>query len=287
MGEIQIMGFVLEPKALLAGFFLAGLWIAEGFVPFYAKFTKSLRQRVRHDARNLCIGICNALLLGFLFGGSLIMVDRWAEDSRLGLLRLLQLKHVIELPLAIVLFDLWMYLWHRANHRIPFLWRFHRMHHSDPDMDASTALRFHPGEVILSSAIRMVVLPLLGMTLMQLAIYEAILLPVILFHHSNVRLPRWFEYGLLGLVVTPAMHRVHHSRWKPETDSNYGSIFPWWDWLMGTFRLCSDARDIRLGLDDFDEVRWQQFHGLLETPLKNIHSSCEAGSSPQIDHPPP
>jgi sterol desaturase/sphingolipid hydroxylase (fatty acid hydroxylase superfamily) len=275
MSELHIFGFQVEPKAFLTGLCLAGLWIAEGFAPFYAEFTKGLRERLRHDARNLFIGLCNTLLLALLFGGGLVLVEQWGQNHRLGLLRLLPWPNAIELPLAILLFDLWMYLWHRANHTIPFLWRFHRMHHSDPQMDASTALRFHPGEIILSSIIRMMVLPLLGMTLGQIAIYEAILLPVILFHHSNVRLPRWFDYGILVLIVTPAMHRVHHSRWRPETDSNYGAISPWWDWLLGTFRLRADAHEIELGLEEYDDAEWQQFRGLLRTPLRNVHRSVK------------
>jgi sterol desaturase/sphingolipid hydroxylase (fatty acid hydroxylase superfamily) len=184
------------------------------------------------------------------------------------------------LILVILAFDLWMYLWHRANHRIPFLWRFHRMHHSDPEMDASTGLRFHPGEQLLSGMARLLVIPVLGVSITQLAVYEALLLPVILFHHSNVAIPDWMDRGLRALVVTPAMHRVHHSRWQPETDSNYGSVFPWWDRLLGSFRLREDARTIHLGLDEFDGPGWQSLGGMLRTPLAPLETR-EAGAKPQ------
>lgn len=269
----------LEPKTILAALFLVLLWTGEGLAPFYPEFRGGLRDRLRHDARNLALGAVNALLLAVFFGGVFVAQEVWADRSDVGLLRLAELPGWADLLVAIVLFDLWMYAWHRANHRIPLLWRFHRMHHSDPEMDVSTGLRFHPGEQVLSALARLAVVPLLGMSLWHLAIYEAVLLPVILFHHSNLRIPRWLDHGLLALVVTPAMHRVHHSRFQPETDSNYGSILPWWDLLFRSFRLRTDARTIELGLDEFDEPEWQTIGGLLKTPLKRKAEEGEPGSS--------
>src|SRR5215813_5385924 len=118
---------------------------------------------------------------------------------------------------AILLFDAWMYLWHRANHQLDFLWRFHRVHHSDPEMDVTTAIRFHAGEILISSALRLAVIPLLGITNRQLLVYEMLLLPVILFHHSNVLIPERLDAILRLVIVTPAIHRVHHSRLRAET----------------------------------------------------------------------
>ncbi len=261
----------MEPKAYLTALVLATLWIAEGFIPYYAEFPGELRRRLQHDARNAFVGLFNAILMILCFSGVLAFIENWSRTQGIGLLRLFSWPTALETVLAILLFDFWMYLWHRANHVVPFLWRFHRMHHSDPRMDASTALRFHPGEVALSALARMLVLPLFGISLPQLALYEAILLPVILLHHSNVRLPRWLDHGLLALIVTPAMHRVHHSRWRPETDSNYSSVFPYWDWIFRTFRLRADTHAINLGLDEFDGQEWQGLPGLLKTPLRKTH----------------
>jgi sterol desaturase/sphingolipid hydroxylase (fatty acid hydroxylase superfamily) len=257
----------LDPKTITAVIALIVLWTAEGVIPFFPEFPGAFGRRVRHDLRNVVLGVGSALLVSLLFGGILLAVDLWAEGRGLGLLRVLELPGWVSFLLALLLFDLWMYLWHRANHRIPFLWRFHRVHHSDPALDATTGFRFHPGELFLSSVARVAVLPLLGMPLWQLAIYEAVLLPVILFHHSNVRLPRWLDYGLLPLVVTPAMHRVHHSRLQPETDSNYASLLPLWDRLFRTFRIREDASGIEPGLDEFDGEEWQSLGGILRTPL--------------------
>lgn len=257
----------LQVKTLVAAGVLALLWIGEGWIPFYAEFGRDLRARLRHDAKNLALGLLNAALLALVFGGAFALVESWCQHYGFGLFRILSWPTWLETILVFLVFDLWMYLWHRANHVIPFLWRFHRMHHSETKMDATTGVRFHAGEVCLSALARLVVVPLLGMELWQVAVYESVFLPVVLFHHSNVTVPRWVDYGLLALVVTPAMHRVHHSRLRPETDSNYGSVLPYWDMILRSFRLREDARSIELGLDEFDDERWHTLQGMMLTPL--------------------
>jgi sterol desaturase/sphingolipid hydroxylase (fatty acid hydroxylase superfamily) len=258
-----------EPKLAAAALVLAVLWIAESWAPFFTQFSGGgLRSRLRHDARNIALGMANGLLLAVLFGGVFTLASSWAETRNIGLLRVVDWPAPLELAAALIAFDIWMYVWHRANHRVPFLWRFHRMHHSDTELDATTAFRFHTGEILFSACLRLPVLLALGMELWQLAIYEAVLLPVIILHHSNVRLPRFLDHGLLALVVTPAMHRVHHSRVQPETDSNYGSVLPWWDMVFRTFRLREDARTIRPGLHGYDAPEWQGLKGMLLTPFR-------------------
>jgi hypothetical protein len=176
----------------------------------------------------------------------------------------------VKLPVGVLLLDAWMYAWHRANHALPFLWRFHRMHHSDPTVDVTTALRFHCGEIVLSSLLRLAVVPLLGLELWQVILYETMLLPVIAFHHSNVALPERWDRLLRLVIVSPNMHRVHHSDWQPETDSNFASIFSWWDRLGRSFRLRPDVRTLHYGLREFDGDRWQSLWGLLRTPLARL-----------------
>jgi len=261
------MGLSIKTAVMVS--VLAALWLLETWLPFYAEFRAGRSQRLRHAARNLTLGLVNAVLLALAFGALLAGAATLAERHLFGLLHQVAWPSWPEMLLGFVLFDLWMYVWHLANHKIPLLWRFHRMHHSDPEMDVTTGVRFHTGEVVLSAIARLAVLPLLGMSIGQVAVYEAVFLPVVLFHHSNVRLPSWLDYGLLALIVTPAMHRVHHSRWQPETDSNYGSVFPYWDVLLGSFRL-RDAGEIRLGLDEFDTPEWQTLAGMVQTPLRAL-----------------
>lgn len=271
------MGLEFEIKTVVAAGFLAVLWIGESAAPFYAQFRDGFCGRLRHDGKNLALGACNALILASLFAGILASAESWFESQTLGLLRLVTWPVWTECLVAVVLFDLWMYTWHRANHSVIFLWRFHRLHHSDCEMDVTTAVRFHTVEIVFSTVARLFVLLLLGIELWQLAIYELIFLPVVLFHHSNMSIPRWLDHGLLAFIVTPAMHRVHHSRWRPETDSNYGAVLPYWDLLFRTMRLRKDAHDVQFGLDELDES-WQSILGMMKTPCAPTERSVTEGS---------
>jgi sterol desaturase/sphingolipid hydroxylase (fatty acid hydroxylase superfamily) len=230
------------------------------------------RRRLRHAARNLTLWLLNALAVALLAAPFIASVAGWAEESRFGLLNLLSLPPAIATVTAILLFDGWLYLLHRANHKFGFLWRFHRVHHSDPEMDATTATRFHTGEVLISAALRLALIPLLGITLWQLLTYESLMLPVILFHHSNVHFPEKADRWLRALVVSPALHRVHHSRRQVETDSNYSIIFSFWDRIGGTLRLRKDGRPVDFGLDEYDGEEWQRVSRLLTTPFQTSNS---------------
>jgi sterol desaturase/sphingolipid hydroxylase (fatty acid hydroxylase superfamily) len=228
--------------------------------------------RLRHMARNLTLGLVNASAVAMIVASPIANAARWAEESRFGLLNMISLPPAIATVTAVLLFDGWLYLLHRANHKIPFLWRFHRVHHSDPEMDATTAIRFHTGEVLISSTLRLAVIPLLGVTIWQLLIYESLMLPVIMFHHSNVKFPEKADRGLRALIASPALHRVHHSRMRFETNSNYCIIFSFWDRIGGTFRLRKDGRPVDFGLDEYDNEEWQRVSGLLTTPFQAANS---------------
>jgi sterol desaturase/sphingolipid hydroxylase (fatty acid hydroxylase superfamily) len=161
-----------------------------------------------------------------------------------------------------------MYGWHRMNHRIPFLWRFHRVHHSDPAMDVTTASRFHVGELMLSCAARVPVIALLGVSLFDLVLYETVMFAIVQLHHANIRLPDTAERALRLIIVTPYMHKVHHSDWQPETDSNYSTLFSFWDRAFRSFRLREDPQAVHFGLKEFASAEHQTIAGLLKTPLK-------------------
>jgi sterol desaturase/sphingolipid hydroxylase (fatty acid hydroxylase superfamily) len=228
------------------------------------------RRRMTHALRNITLGTLNASAVALLAAPLIANVAGWVDESRFGLLNLLSLPPAIATATAFLLFDGWLYLLHRANHKFGFLWRFHRVHHSDPEMDATTALRFHTGEVLISSALRLAVIPLLGITLWQLLVYESLMMPVIMFHHSNVKFPEKADRLLRALIASPAIHRVHHSRMRFETDSNYSIIFSFWDRIGGTFRLRNDGRPVDFGLDEYDGEEWQRVSGLLTTPFQTV-----------------
>jgi sterol desaturase/sphingolipid hydroxylase (fatty acid hydroxylase superfamily) len=256
--------WLTSAKPAVAAGVLVLLWILESFAPMFLERGR----RVSHDLANVSLGLLNAAIAAVIFGAAMLLVTEWARQQPLGLLHWLDAPAWVTWPLAIILFDGWMYGWHVLNHKVPLLWRFHAVHHSDREMDASSALRFHTGEIVLSGCGRLIVLPVLGMTMPQLLLYELLLQPVILFHHSNVHMPGRLDAMLRWLIVTPWMHWVHHSRWQPETDSNYASVLSIWDRIFGTFRLRAQPRQINLGLDeDRSERQWRTLWGMLARPF--------------------
>lgn len=258
----------VQIRPLMFAAVIAALWLAESLAPHFAAFVRIARERRVHGLRNATLGLINGLLGVLLLGSVIVLSVHWAQTHEFGLLRWLALPGWVEALAALSLFDAWMYWWHRLNHMVPFLWRFHRVHHSDPRMDVTTALRFHPGEIILSTAARLFIVVLIGMQLWHLALYELILAPVIAFHHSNINLPRKVDDALRWFMVTPWMHWVHHSRLVQETNSNYSSVLSIWDRVFGSFRFRADAEMIRFGLNEYpDDDPHQGIPGMLRTPF--------------------
>lgn len=243
----------------------------ESLQPFYAYFKGSVRARGQHMFRNLILGAINGLMVSLVFVGLWLAASVWAEENRFGIMH--WMEDGLGIPVwahalgAILLLDIWTYSWHRMNHVIPFFWRFHRVHHSDNKMDVSTAGRFHLGEILFSSLLRIPLIVLFGVYLWELVLYEILMFAVVQFHHSNVGLPEKADRILRILIVTPNMHRVHHSRWQPETDSNYSSLLSCWDRLAKTFQINPKPETIQLGLDSYDQTEDQTLKGMLKTPL--------------------
>ena len=262
-------------EATQAGAALAGLVVLlllEGAHPFFELF-RERSDRGRHAVRNLVLGAVNSVIVAVVFAGLWVAAAEVAEARGWGLLRVIALPGWLHAALAVLLLDVWTYAWHRMNHRVPFLWRFHRVHHSDAQMDVTTASRFHTGEIVLSSALRIPLILALGVTAWQLVLYETLMFAVVQFHHANIALPPRVEAVVNKLIVTPAMHKVHHSRWQPETDSNYSAMLSVWDRLFRSFRRREALREVQLGLDDFDGERHQSIAGMLRTPLDTVAPS--------------
>ncbi|HCD52554.1 MAG TPA: sterol desaturase family protein [Balneolaceae bacterium] len=270
----ELLNALEQTQVIIAFIGLIALTLYESVHPFFDFFEGSLKDRGSHFLRNMSLGLLNAFMNAFLFVGLWLWAATWANDHSFGLLNWLMvfapsIPEWVRVVLALVLFDLWMYIWHRMNHEIPLLWRFHRVHHSDPHMDVSTATRFHTGEILLSSVLRIGVILILGMELWELFIYEILVVIVVQLHHANIDLPGKLDHYLRLVIVTPHMHKVHHSRWQPETDSNYSTIFSWWDRFLGTFRLHNPLSSIQLGLDEFDTDEDQSVKGMFRTPFIN------------------
>ena len=171
----------------------------------------------------------------------------------LGLVPILGLSGGAEIAASFLLLDLTFYYWHVANHRIQFLWRFHNVHHIDPDLDVSTAFRFHFIEIGFSSAFRAAQVVLIGPSIAAYAIYEMVFQLGTLFHHSNVRLPIGIERALNLLAVTPRMHGIHHSDIRAENMSNFGVVLSWWDRLHRTLRVDVPQAEVVIGIPGYAE----------------------------------
>jgi sterol desaturase/sphingolipid hydroxylase (fatty acid hydroxylase superfamily) len=191
-----------------------------------------------------------------------------ASSKSFGLLQIIPLPFVVELVLGLLLLDLTFYYWHRANHAFPFFWRFHNVHHVDPDLDVSTSFRFHFGEVLFSLGFKVLQIYVLGISLPTYLIYELAFQCATLFHHSNVRLPIKIERTLNNIIVTPRMHGIHHSIVKDETNSNYSVIFRWWDLMHGTLRLNVKQSDVVIGVPAYLNPQDNRFLNLLILPFR-------------------
>jgi len=191
-----------------------------------------------------------------------------AAQADVGLFNHLPWPAAWEIPLAILALDLAIYGQHRLMHALPTMWRLHRVHHSDLEFDVTTGVRFHPVEMVASMAIKMAVVTVLGPAALAVLIFEVLLNATSLFNHSNVRLPGRVDAWLRRFVVTPDVHRIHHSARAAETDSNFGFNFPWWDRLFGTYRAQpQDGHEaMRIGLDDFRSPEEQSLGRLLLQP---------------------
>lgn len=253
----------MDKKPVIIAATLLVIFTLESVFPHYRNRTA----RFRHGLPHLFTALLNGLLTRFVLAGVTVSGITWAHRSLPAVPPTL-LPAPLQQLLVFVLFDVWVYFWHRANHRAAFLWRFHRAHHADTEMDSTTALRFHPGELILSTVARLPVVILLGMSFVQLVFFETILNISTLFHHSNLAVPERWDRLLRTFLVTPNMHRVHHSVERLETNSNFTSILSFWDRIFGTFRTRIDTRAVIIGLPRFREEFYQRLWGFLITPLR-------------------
>jgi sterol desaturase/sphingolipid hydroxylase (fatty acid hydroxylase superfamily) len=158
------------------------------------------------------------------------------------------------LPLDLLLLDLWIYGWHRANHELPILWRFHEVHHRDEFLDATSAVRFHFGEVMISALVRAVVIFLLAIPLGSVIVFETLILVAAIFHHSNWRLPEAVEQRLSRYIITPSLHWVHHHKQKSDTDSIYGTVLSFWDRVFDTGPHINRRPDMPIGVEGEEEA---------------------------------
>ncbi len=220
---------------------------------------------------NLAIVAIDAVLVRILIPTAAVGTAIIAAERGWGLLNITPWPRWLEAVLGFVLLDLVIYAQHVAFHKVPWLWRLHRMHHADLDIDVSTGLRFHPIEILLSMLLKMAAVVLLGIPALAVVVFEVMLNATSLFNHSNAAMPPWLDRIVRFVVVTPDMHRVHHSVLRRETDSNYGFNLPWWDRLFGTYRPQPAAGHdgMTVGLPVFRDPNELRIDRLITQPFRN------------------
>lgn len=223
-------------------------------------------------SNNLGLVFLNSFILRLLFPAAAAGMAVWAQNNGWGLFNLIELPLAVSLVLSLLLMDLAIYAQHVVFHHVPILWRLHRVHHVDLDYDVTTGARFHPIEIILSMLIKFVLICVLGIAPLAVILFEVILNGAAMFNHGNIRLPTKVDRYLRLVLVTPDMHRVHHSRQRDETNSNFGFNLPWWDRIFGTYKAQPDAgqRGMQIGVNGFDDPKETQcLPGVLWIPFKS------------------
>jgi sterol desaturase/sphingolipid hydroxylase (fatty acid hydroxylase superfamily) len=228
---------------------------------------RAVEPKLGREVRNLAVAAAGAAALRLTERPAADALTSLVERRRWGLLKLFGLPAWLEVALAIALLDYTLYLWHVLTHRAPFLWRFHLVHHVDLDLDASTALRFHFAELVLSVPWRAAQILLIGVSPRALSAWQTFLLLSIMFHHSNVRLPLGVERRLNALFVTPRMHGIHHSTVKEEADSNWSSGLAVWDRLHGTLRLDVPQAEVVIGVPAYRDPEEVGLISIIKMPF--------------------
>jgi sterol desaturase/sphingolipid hydroxylase (fatty acid hydroxylase superfamily) len=252
-------------RLLAFSFILIIMIFWESLRPFHV-LTESKKLRWTH---NLLLIMLNTLLIKFLFLTSASSVALKTFEKGYGLLNLFELPLWMSILLTIILLDLAIYLQHLIFHKVSFLWRIHRMHHADLDFDVTTALRFHSLEMVLSMGIKICMVFLLGANIYGVILFEMILNGMAMFNHANISLPKKVDSLLRKLLVTPDMHRIHHSIVAEETNSNFGFNLSIWDKMFKTYIQLPSAgvKNIHIGLPIFRSSKYLKLHHMLTIPF--------------------
>src|SRR4051794_14940586 len=215
--------------------------------------------------------VLDAVLVRLLFPITAVGFAIFVEERGWGVFNLITLPHWLLIAASVILLDLVIYLQHVLFHAVPALWRLHRMHHADLAFDVTTGVRFHPVEIVLSMAIKLAAIAALGTPALAVLIFEVLLNATSMFNHSNIRMPAKLDRVLRWLVVTPDMHRVHHSILPHETNSNFGFNAPWWDRLFGTYRELPAAghEGMTIGIEQFRDRRELTLSRMLLQPFRD------------------
>ena len=258
-----------EPLIRLVAF--AGIFVAMAVWEVLAPRRDQKLGRGTRWPSNIGIVVLDTVLVRLVFPTTAVGLALVAEGRGWGLFLALDVPAWASVPLAVAALDFAIYLQHVLFHAVPALWRLHRMHHADLDIDVTTGARFHPIEILLSMGIKLGVVAVLGTPAVAVLAFEVLLNATSMFNHSNVRMPIWLDRVLRWMVVTPDMHRVHHSIVARETNSNFSFNLPWWDRLFGTYRdqPAAGHETMTIGIEQFRDPAEQRLDRMLTQPFRD------------------
>lgn len=267
---MSIEEFIVENEAGIRLSVFVGMLVIMGLWELFAPRRAIKVSKLLRWGNNLSLVLLNSVLLRLLFPAAAVGMALFAQQQGWGLFNYLDYNPLLEVVLAVIILDFIIYLQHVLVHAVPALWRLHRVHHADLDFDVTTGLRFHPIEILLSMLIKIATIAALGPAVLAVIIFEVVLNGMAMFNHGNVGLPAKLDRLLRWFVVTPDMHRVHHSIEDDETNSNFGFNLSWWDRLFGTYREQPRKGHINMtiGIEKFttpQQSTWLQ--GLLIMPF--------------------
>jgi len=271
MRDMNLAEILLAYESVIRLGAFAAIFMAMALWELLAPRRRQAIGRLRRWPGNLGIVALDTLLVRLAFPTAAVGVALLAESRGWGLLPALHAPPWLAAIAAVILLDLAIYLQHVLFHAVPALWRLHRMHHADLEFDVTTGTRFHPIEILLSMAIKLGVVAALGAPAAAVLIFEVLLNATSMFNHGNVRLPQRLDPALRWIVVTPDMHRVHHSVVPRETNSNFGFNLPWWDRLFGTYRAQPQAghEAMTIGIEQFRDPPELRLDRMLLQPLRD------------------
>jgi len=270
-----MIDFVIKHEANIRVCIFAGMLLIIALWEWRRPRRRLLSRRLSRWTRNFSLVVASTLLIKLVLPIAAVALALKLQSLGWGLFNILAWPSAIEIIITIVLMDAWIYWQHRLMHIIPWFWRLHRLHHTDLDYDLSTAVRFHPVEILFSMLIKMLAITILGGPAIAVFIYEIILSSAAIFNHANAKIPARLEQKLRRFIVTPDFHRIHHSTIRQETDSNYGNFLSLWDHLFRSYtsQPKHDHESMLLGLDEFRSVKEQSFLHLLVQPVRNVSQS--------------
>ena len=262
---------IYEPFVRVAAFILAlaVMFVWESWAPKRIELVPKLKRW----ANNLALLLINSLIVRVLFPAAAVGFAAFADAHQMGLLRIVAIPDGVAVITAILLLDLAIYLQHLVFHAVPLLWRLHRVHHADLDFDVTTGIRFHPIEILLSMVIKFLIIVTLGPPVIAVLMFETLLNVTAMFNHSNIAMLGRIDQIVRSLLVTPDMHRVHHSIDRAETNSNFGFCFSFWDRLLGTYKSAPALGHIAMtiGISEFrDPNDVVTLQGMLVLPLDAV-----------------